>query len=116
MKVKPKNKRLKAVKPRFMLLPTKCESCHQEIYFEKMWKVSRWGMNQAVCTWHYCKNCMHSAEEVLKEVDTDDCPWGLAYIDPFFGFTKKDNTRLMERFNESKPRPPRTVSMVKSPK
>ena len=107
MKVDFERKRLKAVKSRFMILPTECKCCNQEFYFEKMWKVSRWGMNQAVRPWHYCQNCMHSADEVLNEIDTDDCPWGLAFIDPFLGFVKKDNTRLMKRFNDSKPRPPR---------
>lgn len=116
MKVNKEKKRIKAIKLRFMILPKKCQRCGEEFYFEKMWKALRWGMNETCHEWHYCQNCMHSAEEVLDEIDTDDCPWGLAFIDSFFGFVKKDNTRLMKRFNDSKPRPPRTGSMIEVPK
>ena len=116
MKVNFEQKRLKAVKSRFRIFPTKCECCGEEFYFEKMWSILRWGINETCHNWYYCKKCMHSADEVLNEVDTDECPWGIAVIDPFLGFSKKDNTRLMNRFNEFKPRPRRSESVLKTSK
>ncbi len=68
-------KRLKRIKKRLAIFPTKCECCGDMISKEKMWKVDRWGVNKTIHTWHYCQECMPTAEDVLKEVDTDECPF-----------------------------------------
>lgn len=83
MKVDKEQKRLKTIKLKYVLFPTKCDCCGEEYKREKMWHA-----------WHYCQNCMHSAKEVLNEVDTDECCWGIAGIDSFFAFSKKDSTRM----------------------
>ena len=38
---------------------------------------------------------MHSAEEVLNEIDKDDSPYGIAFVDEPL-ITKKDLTRMKE--------------------
>lgn len=94
MKVDKEQKRLKAIKLKYVLFPTKCNCCGEEYKREKMWQLYRYGVNKTWHAWHYCQNCMHSAKEVLNEVDTDECCWGIAGIDSFFAFSKKDSTRM----------------------
>ena len=89
MKVNKKQKRLKAIKLKYVLFPTKCECCGEEYKREKMWQLYRYGINETYHKWHYCQNCMHSAEEVLHEIDTDEFIFGLAGIDDFKTFKKK---------------------------
>ena len=60
-----------------------------------MWKVSRYNII-GTKTWHYCQNCMKSKEEVLREIDTDACSYGIVGIDSRMGFKKKDNTKCRE--------------------
>lgn len=101
MKIDKEQKRLKAIKLKYVLFPTKCSCCKEEYKREKMWQLYRYGINK---TWHkhyYCQNCMHSAKEVLHEIDTDESIFGLAGIDDFNSFQKKDCTRIKksaERF------------------
>lgn len=94
MKVDKEQKRLKAIKLKYVLFPTKCDCCGEEYKLEKMWQFDRWGINKSVRRWHFCQNCMHSAEEVLNEIDTDEYPFGLADIDNCIIFHKKDYTRM----------------------
>ncbi len=61
-----------------------------------MWMVNRYGVNKTWNLWCYCTNCIHSAEEVLHEIDTDECSFGIAGIDDFLNFPEKDYTRLRE--------------------
>ena len=70
MKVDKEKKRLKAIKLKYVLFPTKCSCCNKEYKREKMWQIYLDDVNQTWTKWHYCQNCMHSAEEVLKEVNT----------------------------------------------
>ena len=41
---------------------------------------------------------MHSAEDVLNEVDTDSCAFGIYGVDDFPCFQKKDYTRMDKAF------------------
>lgn len=90
-------KRLQAVKKRYVIFPKRCECCGDMISKEKMWKVDRWGVNKTIRTWHYCQECMPTPEDVLNEVDTDGSPFGIAFVDSFFGFPKKDYTKMKEQ-------------------
>lgn len=94
MKIDREKKRLKSIKLKYALFPTKCRCCKEEYKREKMWHVCRYGVNATVHDWYYCQNCMHSAEDVLNEIDTDGVPFGIAFVDDFLFFEKKDNTRL----------------------
>ena len=94
MKVDKEQKRLKAIKLKYVLFPTKCKCCGEEYKREKMWQLYRYGINKTWNKWHYCQNCIHSAEEVLHEIDTDESIFGLAGIDDFYPFPKKDYTRM----------------------
>lgn len=93
MKVDKKQKRLKAIKLKYVLFPTKCRCCGEEYKREKMWQFYRYGVNNMRFEWHYCQNCMHSAEDVLNEIDTDESPYGLAGVDNYT-IVKKDYTRM----------------------
>ncbi len=93
MKVDKKQKRLKAIKLRYVFFPTKCRCCGEEYKYEKMWQFDRYGVNKTIHRWHYCQNCMHSAEEVLNEIDTDASHFGIAWVDNFI-INKKDYTRM----------------------
>lgn len=70
--------RLKAVRKHYVIFPKRCECCGDIISKEKMWEVDRWGVNKTIHKWHYCQECMQTAEDVLNEVDTDDCHFGIA--------------------------------------
>jgi hypothetical protein len=94
MKIGKEQKRLRAIKLRYVLFPKKCKCCGEEYALEKMWSVNRYGINAVCNTWYYCQNCMHSAEDVLNEVDTDENPNGIYNVDSFFAFGKKDYTRI----------------------
>lgn len=94
MKVDNEKKRMKAIKLKFVFFPTKCDCCEEKYKRKKMWQLNRYGINKTSHKWHYCQNCMHSAEDVLNEVDTDEFFFGLAGIDDFDNFSKKDYTRM----------------------
>lgn len=94
MKVDREKKRLKAIKLKYVLFSTKCECCGEEHKREKMWKLFRYGINETKHKRFYCQNCMKSAEDVLNEIDTDESPFGIAGVDDFKSFKKKDYTRM----------------------
>lgn len=94
MKVDKDQKRLKAIKRKRVFFPTKCECCEEEYVGEKMWQFYRYGVNAIPYKWHFCQNCMKTAEDVLHEIDTDEVPFGLAGVDDFDRFRKKDYTRM----------------------
>jgi len=79
---------------KYVLFPTKCSCCGEEYKREKMWHLYRYGVNETWYKWYYCHNCMHSAEDVLNEVDTDESIFGIAEIYDFYTFSKKDYTRM----------------------
>lgn len=89
-----KQERLAAIKLRYVFFPTTCNLCGKKYVKEKMWKVLRYGINKTSHEWHYCLQCMNSAEDVLNEVDTDESIFGLANIDNFPCSSKKDCTRI----------------------
>ena len=94
MKTDNRKKRLKAIKLRFVFFSTKCEHCGNEYKRERMWQLYRYGINKTAYKWHYCRKCMHSAEDVLNEVDTDEFAFGIAGVDDFNTFVKKDSNRM----------------------
>ena len=98
MIVDQKAKRLKAISLKYRWFETECSCCGNVFRREKMWKVTRWGINRIPITWCYCQNCMHSAEDVLNEVDTDSCGFGIYGVDDFTCFQKKDYTRMDKAF------------------
>lgn len=62
---------------------TKCSHCREE-YVEEMWKVNRtnhMAIPNIVIPYYYCQECMNSAEDVLNEIDTDPCVYGITDID-----------------------------------
>lgn len=78
-----KERRLAAIKQKFVLFPRVCRLCNEEVTFEKMWSVYRWEINKTVHEWCYCKTCIKSAKEVLHQVDNDDYHFGIAFVDRF---------------------------------
>lgn len=94
MKVDKEQKRLNAIKLKYVLFPTECACCGNEYKREKMWQVNRYSSLQQSYKLHYCQNCMHSAEKVLYEVDTDEAPGGIVGVDDRDHFKKKDYTRM----------------------
>lgn len=96
MKVDKEHKRLKAIKLKYVLFPTKCSCCGKVYFGDKMWNLYRYGIKKTWHKWHYCQMCMHSAEEVLNEVDTDECIFGIAGVDNFNTSFKRDYTRMNE--------------------
>lgn len=93
MKIDRERKRLKAIKLKYVLFPAKCDCCGEEYTREKMWQFYRYEANKLSYKHYYCQNCMHSAEEVLHEIDTDESSFGLAGIDDFI-LEKRDYTRM----------------------
>ena len=99
MLVDKNKKRLKAIKevcPIFFA--RKCRCCGNEYIKEKMFSVDRWGVwtnrNRNFYEWNYCKHCMPTKEDVLTEIDTDRCIFGIAFVDEHT-ISKTDNTKCM---------------------
>ena len=101
MEIDKNKKRLRAIKDKFILFDTECSCCNRIFKFEKMWSVDRWGVNKKIFTWNYCHYCMDTKEDVLNEIDTDSCIFGIAWVDEHT-ITKKDNTKLKESLEEAK--------------
>lgn len=102
MKVDKKIRRLNAIKVKFpMLLSCECKSCHNEYLHEKMFIVDRWGVNNTIHSHSYCKQCMPTKEDVLFEIDTDENPFGIAFVDNP-NISKDDCTRLTAIFERYK--------------
>lgn len=83
MRISNKEMRLREIKSRLMLFPTKCEICGDSMQFEKMWKVWKWGINKRVYPHYYCKKCMHSKEDVLEYIDDYPASYGIAFVDDY---------------------------------
>ena len=82
MKVDMHEERLKKIKlVRVGFLRTQCSKCGSFFIHEKMWHVTRWTTNDKPYDWYYCQHCLNSKEEVLNEIDTDSCPFGIYGID-----------------------------------
>ena len=97
MRVDIEKKRLKAIRLRFIFFERKCSSCGDIFKREKMWLVNRWGVNNTCHTWCYCTHCMKTVKDVLHEIDSDDCFFGIYGVDENSSAFKKDFTRLNER-------------------
>ena len=89
-------KRLKAIHSRFVIIPQQCTCCEKFFSFKELWNVKRRGMYNRIYDWWYCKDCMPTTKDVLHEIDTDACPYGIAFLDDDRNF-KKDTTRLESR-------------------
>lgn len=112
--------RLLYIKKQYILFPTKCDCCNKICHrFTKMYHVNRWGPNKRIVAHYYCLNCMHSAQDVLNEIDSDEIPFGIAGIDDFWHYSKKDNTRMdirMQKLIESKQKNKKQKKAKKSKK
>ncbi|MBU5331764.1 hypothetical protein KQI61_06105 [Anaerocolumna aminovalerica] len=82
---------IKEIKP--LLFYRTCHCCDNDFVKEKIFKVDRWGVNNSVHSWYFCKKCMSTKEDVLNEIDTDECIFGIAYVDSQV-INKKDYTRI----------------------
>lgn len=90
--------RLFAVKHRKSRKYRKCRLCNQLIFpNEKMYFVYRWAKDMQVVKICYCENCVKSRKDGLNEVDTDSILYGIAYVDDYYNFKKKDYTRYLRR-------------------
>ena len=85
--------RAKKVRAVFTFSKKKCSSCNSIFGLEKMWAVNRFGVNNTCNTWYYCTHCMPTAKDVLYEIDTDECYFGIYPIDRDRNF-KKDTRRM----------------------
>ena len=82
MMISKEQKRLKAIKEiRPLVFPVTCSCCNNDFVREKVFKVARWGVNKMVHDWYYCKHCMPTKEDVIHEIDTDKCIFGIAFVD-----------------------------------
>ena len=91
-----KQKRLNAIKTKFIYGIKKCDHCKKVITKQEIWTVYRYAVNGEIKKYHYCKKCFKTKEDVLNEIDTDEILFGIAYVDDYIGFEKKDYTRLHE--------------------
>ena len=82
MQIDEKTKRLKAIKKRYVLMPTRCDCCGKEYIRKKMWVVERYCWNLHGELEHSEK--WHSKEEVLHRIDTDDCLFGIYGVDEYY--------------------------------
>ena len=96
MKITLEKRRLKEIKLKFFFFPRECACCKCHVKLERMWAVWRYGVNKTCHQWFYCQDCMKTAEDVLNEIDTDSCMFGIAGVDSYMGFKKKDNTKMMK--------------------
>lgn len=76
------NRRLRAVKLRWVLFSKKCQCCGDFISREKIYVVPQWDRKRTVENYYYCQECVHSKEEVLKTIYKNGSR-GIAYIDPY---------------------------------
>jgi len=79
------------IKP--LIFPVTCRCCGNDFVIEKMFKVDRWEINKIVHSWYFCKRCISTKEDVLNEIDTDECIFGIAFVDNHT-IQKKDYTRV----------------------
>ena len=107
MQIDEKTKRLKAIKKRYVLMPTRCDCCGKEYIREKMWVVNRYCWNlhgelEHSEKWYYCNECMHSKEDVLHRIDTDDCLLGIYGVDEYY-LPQKGNPRIVKPLEITEP-------------
>jgi hypothetical protein len=99
-------RRLKGIKVKYpYFFARQCECCGNFFVKENIFMVQRWGVNKTIHNWYYCRNCMQTKEDVLHEIDVDECNFGIAFIDDFYNWSKKDYTRTLislDRFHQSR--------------
>ena len=84
MKVDMHQERLNQIKAKkIWFTRTKCEKCKSYYVHEKMWMVPRYGINEVRNEWFYCQHCLPTKEDVLNEVDNDNCMFGIYGVDSF---------------------------------
>lgn len=98
MKVDKEQKRLKAIKLKYVFFPKQCDHCGEVFKKEKMWKVNRYGINDSIHKYFYCQNCMHSAKDVLNEIRTDESIFGIVGVDNVLA-DKKDFSRFNSAYH-----------------
>ena len=74
-------RRLDAIKLKFYIFPTECDCCRGTVKLEKMWTVRRYTEDRRCRNFYYCQECMHSAEDVLKEIDNGEDHHGIVGLD-----------------------------------
>lgn len=90
--------RMLAIKNRYTRFFCHCRLCGSLIYpGEKMFSVYRWADDRKSAKVCYCMDCIKSKREVLNEVDTDSILYGIANVDSYTNFKKKDYTRFRKR-------------------
>ena len=97
MKVDKEQKRLKAIKLRYILFPKECNCCRKKYKNEKMWRVKRYGIDEPIINYYYCQSCMHSPQDVLNEIYTDSSVFGIVGVDDFF-IEKKDSSKFNKTY------------------
>ena len=103
MMVDMNQERLKAIKSRkIWFARTQCSKCKNYFAHEKMWMVPRWGINETCHEWFYCQHCMPTKEDVLKEIYSDGCMFGIYNVDPFLS---KPNASIIPPAGVLQPRP-----------
>jgi len=90
--------RLMAVKHKRVGYYSSCRLCNNWILpGQKHFIINRWTDNRRIKEVCYCKRCVKSRFKVIKEVDTDSDLYGIAYVDDYYNFKKKDYTRYLRR-------------------
>lgn len=83
MRITYEERRLRAIKLRYVFFAQRCECCKDQLSFEKMWSVDRWGPRETVERYYYCQNCIRTPKDVLNKIDTDDNQFGIAFVDEY---------------------------------
>ena len=67
-----------------------CKKCGDIIYpKEKYFSVNRWYHDRQITKMAYCTACIKTRKEVLKEIESDNHPYGIAFVDPSKKLEKK---------------------------
>ncbi len=67
-----------------------CRKCGKIIYKnEKCFAVKRWNHLMQILKTSYCTACMKTRKDVLNEVDNDNHPFGIAFVDDSEKIAKK---------------------------
>ena len=112
MKVDMHAERLKQIKlVKIWFTRTKCEKCGDYYVHEKMWMVPRWGVNERRYEWFYCQHCLPTKQDVLNQVDNDNCMFGIYGVDSFMA--NKGNKDRIPLPNVQQPKPPKKKKEAK---
>jgi hypothetical protein len=83
MRVDMTQERLKKIKLVHVgVMMRKCDKCGNFFKKEPMFRVPRWCINDGSHYWYYCTHCLRTKEQVLMEIETDDCDFGIFPLEP----------------------------------